>query len=237
MRQLLKSAVTIFADGAANYLKTMPKGKVAMSLCIPLLLVEGVFAPSAHALDSEKLYQLCSRFPLNSQCKDYQVPIALDNRAGKTGDCIFKNNEVESRGNCKIVVNDAGITIYQETGTTLKVIDDKKSTRTVQITPASVTAIQYREDTRDNTEGRIVNTILFGIGGLFTPDQKVSEIEINYTSTTPQDTSQGQSVNSLKVIVGRQTGRELRSQLEKFPVAQAENSQVKPQQPNPEPTK
>ncbi|MCM0590283.1 MAG: hypothetical protein KA716_08495 [Gloeotrichia echinulata DEX184] len=237
MRQLLKSAVTIFADGAANYLKTMPKGKVAMSLCIPLLLVEGVFAPSAHALDGEKLYQLCSRFPLNSQCKDYQVPVALDNRAGKTGDCIFKNNEVEIRGNCKIVVNDAGITIYQETGTTLKVIDDKKSTRTVQITPASVTAIQYREDTRDNTEGRIVNTILFGIGGLFTPDQKVSEIEINYTSTTPQDTSQGQSVNSLKVIVGRQTGRELRSQLEKFPVAQAENSQVKPQQPNPEPTK
>jgi hypothetical protein len=92
--------------------KICQKEKSLRSLCVPLLLVEAVFVPTAIALDGEKLYQLCSRFPLNSQCQGYETPISLDNRLGKTGDCIFKNNDVENRGLCKITVNEAGITIY-----------------------------------------------------------------------------------------------------------------------------
>ncbi|BAZ83179.1 MAG: hypothetical protein ACKO9I_23985 [Sphaerospermopsis kisseleviana] len=206
----------------------MQKSKFLGIVFIPLLLVEAVFVPTAHGLDARKLYQLCSRFPLNSQCQGYETPIALDDRAGKIGDCIFKNNEVESRGLCKITVNGTGITIYQETGKELEIINDKKSTRTVQITPTSVGRIQYREDEKGNTGAKIVNTILFGVAGLLlTPNKKVSEIEFDYTSTTPQDTSQEKSVNSLRVFIERETGREMRSQLEKITGRQAETPQTK----------
>jgi hypothetical protein len=205
----------------------MLKSKALGIVCIPLLLVEAVFIPAAHALDGKKLYQLCSRFPLNSQCQGYETPVALDDRTGKMGDCIFKNNEVESRGLCKITVNDTGITIYQETGEELEIINSKKSTRTVQITPTSVGRIQYREDEKGNTGAKVVNTILFGVAGLLlTPNKKISEIEFDY-STTPQDTSKEQSVNSLRVFVGRETGREMRSHLEKITGRQAEIPQVK----------
>ncbi|MEH2161180.1 MAG: hypothetical protein V7K38_09050 [Nostoc sp.] len=218
----------------ANCLKTMPKGKIAAISCVPLLLVEAVFIPAAIALDGEKLYHLCSHFPLNSQCKGYEAPISLSDRLGKTGDCIFKNNEVENRGLCKITVNETGITIYQETGKELKIINEQKSTRTIQITPTSVSKIEYREDEKNNTGAQVVSTILFGIAGsLLTPNKKVSEIQINYTSTTPQDTSQEQqSVNSLRVVVGRETGREMRSQLEKITDRQAETPQAKPEPTN-----
>jgi hypothetical protein len=57
---------------------------------------------------------------------------------------------------------------------------------------------------------------------------KNSEIQVNYTSTTPQDISQPEeSVNSLRVFVGRDTGREMRSQLEKITGRQAEVPQAK----------
>jgi hypothetical protein len=214
-------------------LKTMPKGKIAALACLPLLLVEAVFVPAAIALDGKKLYQLCSRFPLNSQCQGYEAPISLSDRSGKIGDCIFKNNEVEKRGLCKITVNETGLTIYQETGKELEVINDQKSTRTIQITPTSVSGIEYREDEKSNTGAQVVNTILFGIAGLLlTPNKKVSEVQISYTSTIPQDASQEESVNSLRIFVGRDTGREMRSQLEKITGRQAETPQAKP-----EPTK
>lgn len=115
MRQFFKSLVAISAVSAiAECIKIMPKG-VAMA-CIPLLLVEIVVIPSTYALEEIDLYQLCSSFPLNSKCKGYEAPIPLDKREGKTGDCTLKNNEGESRGICKIAVNEAGITIYQEIG-------------------------------------------------------------------------------------------------------------------------
>ncbi|MFN6538698.1 MAG: hypothetical protein RM021_020430 [Nostoc sp. EkiNYC01] len=130
----------------ANRLKAMPKGKIGAIVCVPLLLVEAVFVPAAIALDGEKLYQLCSRFPLNSQCQGYETPISLGNHSGKTGNCIFKKNEVENRGLCKITVNETGITIYQETGKKLEIINDQKPTRTIEITATSVSRIEYRED-------------------------------------------------------------------------------------------
>ncbi|MBD2517601.1 hypothetical protein H6G93_22005 [Nostoc sp. FACHB-973] len=215
----------------ANRLKAMPKGKIGAIVGLPLLLVEAVFVPAAIALDGEKLYQLCSRFPLNSQCQGYETPISLGNRSGKTGNCIFKKNEVENRGLCKITVNETGITIYQETGKKLEIINDQKPTRTIEISATSVSGIEYREDEKNNTDAKVLNTLLFGIAGLLlTPNKKVSEIQINYTSTTPQDTSQEQqSVDSLRLVVGRETGREMRSQLEKITGRQAEVPQAKPE--------
>lgn len=230
MKGFISTALITSSEGAIAYsLKTLVNGTIAASVCFPVLLIEAFFMPAAIALDEEKLYYLCSRFPLNSQCQGYEVPVSLENRSGKKGECIFKNNETENRGLCKINVNETGVTIYQEIGKTLKVLDNKKSTRTIQITPTSVSKIEYREGEKDNTGAKVTNTLLFGVAGLFlTPKNKVSEIAINYTSGSPQDTSQGeQSENYLRVVIGRDTGREMRSQLEKITGRQAETPEAK----------
>lgn len=225
MKRLISNA---FAT-SANCLKTMPKDIIWAIACFPLLLSETVFIPTATALDGKELYQLCSSFPLNSQCKDYEAPVPLDNRSGKKADCVFKNNEKEKRGACKINVSETGITIYQETGETLEIINDKKSTRTIQIQPTSVSKIEYREDEKANVDAIVANTLLLGVSGFpFNTRKKISEIQLNYTSITPQDTSpEQQNVDSLRIFVGRGTGREMRSQLEKITGLQAELPQAK----------
>ncbi|AFY42520.1 hypothetical protein Nos7107_1889 [Nostoc sp. PCC 7107] len=206
----------------------MPTRKIAAGVFFSLLLFESVFIAPVNALNAKELYQLCSSFPLNSRCQGYEAPISLDNRSGKKGDCILKKHDLEKRGNCKINVNETGITVYQEMGERLEIINDKKSTRIIQIFPNNISRIEYREDEKDNTDARVVNTLLFGITGfLLTPNKKISEIQINYASATPEDTSQEQqSMDYLRIFVGRGTGREMRSQLEKITGLQAETPQA-----------
>ncbi|MBD2487345.1 MULTISPECIES: hypothetical protein [Nostocales] len=206
----------------------MSKRKMAAGVLFPLLLLESVFIAPVNALNAKKLYQLCSSFPLNSRCQGYEVPISLDDRSGKKGDCILNKNDLEKRGNCKVNVNEIGVTIYQEMGEKLEIINDKKSTQIIQISPKEISRIEYREDEKDNTDARVVNTLLFGITGfLLTPNKKISEIQINYASATPEDTSQEQrSMDYLRIFVGRGTGREMRSQLEKITGLQAETPQA-----------
>ncbi|WP_190673448.1 hypothetical protein [Nostoc sp. FACHB-190] len=116
-------------------LKAMSKRKMAAGVLFPLLLLESVFIAPVNALNAKKLYQLCSSFPLNSRCQGYEVPISLDDRSGKKGDCILNKNDLEKRGNCKVNVNEIGVTIYQEMGEKLEIINDKKSTQIIQISP------------------------------------------------------------------------------------------------------
>jgi hypothetical protein len=211
---------------------------VSAIACFPLLFVQIILPPTASALDAEELYRLCSSSPFNSQCKGYETPVSLENRPGKAGSCIFKNNQVENRGTCKIAVNETSIIIYQETGSELEVLNNNKSTRTVEISPTSVTRIQYREDSKNNTEAQIVNTLLFGLAGLLsTPKTNLSEIQISYTPNAPQDSNQEQAANSLTVVVERGAGIEMRFQLEKVTARQAETPRAKPEEQKPESAK
>ncbi len=164
----------------------------------------GARASEAKPLIGEDLYQLCSSFPFNSQCKGYEIPVALDDRPGIAGFCLFLVNQVEKKGDCKVVASDNEILIYQEIDGKLKMLKDRASTRMVKITPSEVSRFEYREDTQDRSGARIVNTLLFGVwGGLFTRDRKTSEVQLIHLDST------------LTMVVDRNAGNEVRSRLEK----------------------
>ena len=164
----------------------------------------GARASEEKPLVGEDLYQLCSSFPLNSQCKGYEIPVALDDRPGMAGGCLFLVNQVEKRGDCKIAVNDAEIVVYHETAEKLKVLKDRASTRMVKIIPSEVSRFEYREDTQDRTGARVVNTLLFGLwAGLLTRDRKTAEFQLTYPDSL------------LTMVVDRNAGNGIRSQLEK----------------------
>ena len=170
---------------------------VCLSIVPPVMAEEKPLA-------SEDLYQLCSSFPFNSQCKGYEIPVALDDRPGMAGGCLFLVNQVEKRGDCKIVVSDAEILVYQETADKLKILKDRAATRTVKITPSQISRFEYREDTQDRTGARVVNTLLFGLwAGLLTRDRKTSEFQLTYPDAL------------LTLVVDRNAGNGVRSQLEK----------------------
>ena len=181
-----------------------------MSSVVATLVLLSVVPPIAARASEEKpligedLYQLCSSFPLNSQCKGYEIPVALDDRPGMGGGCLFLVNQVEKRGDCKIAVNDTEIVVYHEIAEKLKVLKDRASTRMVKIIPSEVSRFEYREDTQDRTGARVVNTLLFGLwAGLLTRDRKTAEFQLTYPDSM------------LTMVVDRNAGNAMRSQLEK----------------------
>jgi hypothetical protein len=80
-------------------------------LSLPLLLAPLVMQTPVQALESEDLYRLCSQFPHNAQCKGYEAPVPLEKRPGKMAACVVKLPESETKGACKVQVEDAEITL------------------------------------------------------------------------------------------------------------------------------
>ena len=182
-------------------IRVMP---VIASLALLSIVPPAAQASEGKPLVGEDLYQLCSSFPLNSQCKGYEIPVALDDRPGMAGGCLFLVNQVEKKGDCKIAVSDAEIVIYQENAEKLKVLKDRAPTRIIKIIPSEISRFEYREDTQNRTGARIVNTLLFGVwAGLLTRDRKTAEFQLTYPDSL------------LTMVVDRNAGNEMRSQLEK----------------------
>jgi hypothetical protein len=182
-------------------------------LLIPLIAIAPInLAKAAPAMDSEDLYRLCSSFPHNSQCKGYEAPIALDQRSGKSGGCVIKTIQMEYKGACKVAMDSDNITIYQEYGDGLSVLKNDKATKSFKIPNSSVNAIQYREGKRSNTGAAVVNTLIFGLPGLLlTPKKKYAEISTQHAAIELA----GSNLESTLLVFDRDTGLEMRFQLEK----------------------
>lgn len=58
----------------------------------------------ALANEQEDLFRLCSKFPFNSQCEGYEIPIPLDNRVGEEANCLF--SEAEKAEDCKVFLGE-----------------------------------------------------------------------------------------------------------------------------------
>jgi hypothetical protein len=180
-------------------------------LLLPLLLTQLAIPSLAHAMSSEDLYRLCSEFPHNSQCKGYEAPIGLAKRPGKTAACLIKTPEAELKGACKFQIDDQEITLYQEFGDNLSVLQNEKATRKIIIPNSDVSSIQYREGKKTNTGATVVNTLAFGLVGLFlTPKKKYAEVSVNYAVAGGSGDS-----NYAVMVLDRDTGLETRFQLEK----------------------
>jgi hypothetical protein len=193
---------------------------MAMSLfsSVPLsiaILMAAAPVMAEKPLIGEDLYQLCSSFPHNSQCNGYEIPIALADRPGQTGHCLFKEEEKEQGGDCKVVAEESEITIYQEVEGKLKVLKDRSPTRIVKLTRSQIGRFEYRQDREDRTGARVLTTLAFGLAGLLMePDRDVSQFFLDYSRPTT-DSAQKADVGMWTFMVDRSAVPNIRSQLEK----------------------
>lgn len=214
----------------------------------------------AQQLSEEDRYKLCSDSPSNAQCKGYEAPVLLKDRPGEAGACVMLTNKVESQTVCKLVVSEKKVIAYYEVGEKLRFLKKRKATREIQINSSDIKALQYQEGSKDNSTARVVNTLLFGLGGLFTRNKAVSEIAIDYTIPSPIESTSATvetqsevsdtlaeiplatanaeaNVNQIKIVVRRKTGKSLRLQLEQLTGIQAEvPTPPEEKQPEPEPS-
>lgn len=110
----------------------------------------------------------------------------------------------------------------------------KKQLKKSRSHPTILKQIRYREAKKDNSTARVVNTIVFGLPGLFgTRDKQVSEIDLEYipnsettkaeseTSVVSADSPE-ETKNTLRIIVKRKTGEKLLTQLQDLTGLRAE---------------
>ncbi|MFB2897265.1 hypothetical protein ACE1CI_30485 [Aerosakkonemataceae cyanobacterium BLCC-F50] len=199
-----------------------------------LIVILALAPVSAQLVNEPDLAELCSTSPLNSRCTGYSREVALEKRPGEAGACVLIINGVNTETVCKLTITGQTIAAYYEFGDKVRAIDNEKATQEIQISPNNIKAIRYREAKKDNSTARVVNTIVFGLPGLFgTRDKKVSEIEIEYipnseTTKTGSETSvvsadsPEATKNTLRIIVKRKTGEKLLTQLQELTGLKAE---------------
>ena len=126
------------------------------------------------ANSQEDLFQLCSRFPLNSQCEGYDVPIPLDNRRGEEAKCLLSG--AEDAAACRLLLGEELLSVYVEFGDGLRVLGGAHDTTEVIIPLSTIESFEYSEDSKVDA-GAI---IAFGLAGLFMKD-KTATFDIRYT--------------------------------------------------------
>lgn len=163
----------------------------------------------ATAEDEVDIHTLCSKFPLNSRCQGYQIPVPLDERSGDLGECSLKTGETTKDGDCKVLLAEQKITIYMEEGEELEILKGNKTTREYNILLKDITALSYKKASRTPTSRRVRNFLLFGVlGAALTRPDKLAEIDIGFTD------SQNQAVPStLSLLLKRDTGINLKDKL------------------------
>ncbi len=208
------------------------QSRVVATCCLPMLALELAAPLLVRAMDSEDLYQLCAAFPLNSQCKGYAAPVPLSQRSGKDAGCIIKGPEKETKGACKVSLENDEITLYQEIGTDLSILNNRKSTSVVKIPTQSVSRIQYRETKKLNAGNAVFNTLAFGLIGLaLTKKRTYAEIAVSYGD--PSITANGAAAGDVTVILDQKSGLAMRAQLEQATGKTAETPGQKPVETKP----
>ena len=154
------------------------------------------------AEESDKLYNLCSKFPYNSQCKDYKAPIPLDKRPGKKARCLLSSNQKAKK--CKVNLTEDSINFYFETGDGMAVLDGKKDTKKMGISFKTIKSLSYSEKKKTDVGA----VLAFGLWGLLAK-KKTSTISIR-SQQEIDETKQQQAV----FVTRRSLGRKMRQELE-----------------------
>ena len=139
------------------------------------------FAQPGLALSEEELYALCSKYPHNTQCEGYDIPIPLSRRDGETGLCDLTMAGESVTDVCKVALGDLGLTAYVEVGDRIGLMDDQRRTQVYEIANDSIVSLAYSEDESVNSERLARNIFLFGLlGAAFTEPDRVSQVEIGF---------------------------------------------------------
>ena len=184
----------------------------AIVLVTPLILMN-----PTHSAESEvDLYRFCSRFPFNSRCKGYEIPLSLEERAGDRGECLLKSNNLNltQSNSCKAVVRDANLVVYLEEGKPLDFLDEQRATREIIIPLNKVITLDYSEYKRNNYSNFVNFGIIGGIMGAIGADQEtLSEIEISFTTPLAPGV---ENLEFLTFVTEKETGAMLQGQLKQF---------------------
>lgn len=161
----------------------------------------------AQEVDND-LFNLCSKFPLNSKCKDYETPISLENRSGEQAKCIFSGQEKPEK--CKVNVTDSSLEFYTETGEKLDILEEAKDTKELTIPFSAIKSFSYSEKKKTDVGA----VLAFGVWGLFAK-QKTSTFNFDLE---PKEKIRGEGEIAIPkqavFLVKRSTGREIRQNLE-----------------------
>ncbi len=152
--------------------------------------------------EADKLYNLCSKFPYNSRCEGYEVPVSLENRSGKKAKCLLSTNEKTK--DCKVNITDNQLTFYVETGDNMTVLDGEKNTKQVSIPFKTIKSLSYSEKKKTDVGA----VIAFGLWGLLAK-KKTSTISIRFQEEL-EETRQQQVI----FVTRRSIGRKMRQDLE-----------------------
>ena len=170
------------------------------------LILASLFPPYSVAQETEiDLFNLCSKFPLNSKCKGYEAPISLKIRPGDQAQCIVSGQEKAEK--CKVNITDDSLKFYMETGKELTVLDDSKDTKELVITLTVVESFSYSEKKKTD----IGAVLALGVWGLFAK-KKTSTFNFRLE---PQEEAEEKTIPKQVVfVVPRKVGREMRENLE-----------------------
>jgi uncharacterized protein YjbI with pentapeptide repeats len=139
------------------------------------LIISSLLSQSSLAQEeiAPELYELCAKFPLNTKCKEIEVPISLKDRMGETASCQLFLGEFQKNAACKISFKDNTLIFYQEQGDKLERLEDERATVEYKIPLDRIFLtnkqiwnsiyrweIAYLEDTEAETKNSSNNLIL-----------------------------------------------------------------------------
>jgi uncharacterized protein YjbI with pentapeptide repeats len=142
------------------------RSKFLTLACLTITLVLTSEFSLAQEKNAQEIYNLCSKFPLNSRCEGIDKPIALKARNGEEVVCNFtfdpgifkqpqrysvlddivglKSYGIMQPGGCKLVVSEDNLIVYQEQGNKVAILNDKRSTSETKINSDSVFISNYQ---------------------------------------------------------------------------------------------
>lgn len=178
-------------------------GTILLSLAfvVPMELIQ--------ASDTDRLFSLCSKFPHNSKCKNYQAPIPLKSRSGEEALCLFPNQEEAEK--CKVLLTEELLTFYMETGKALTVLEGAKNTQESSFAVSAIESFSYSEKKKTD----IGAVLAFGLWGLLAK-KKTSTFNIYFepTETTEEVNTTENSPKKALFVIKRKIGREMRQDIE-----------------------
>ncbi|MDJ0633549.1 MAG: hypothetical protein QNJ34_10210 [Xenococcaceae cyanobacterium MO_188.B29] len=170
------------------------------------MIVASLFPTYSVAQETEMdLFNLCSKFPLNSKCKGYEAPISLKSRPGEQAQCIVSGQEKAEK--CKVNITDESLKFYMETGKELSILDDSKDTKELVIPLTVVDSFSYSEKKKTD----IGAVLALGVWGLFA---KKKTSTFNFRLEPQEEAEEKIIPQQVVFVVQRKLGREMRENLE-----------------------
>ena len=183
--------------------------KMKKQLLITLTILGSLFHSYSFAQEIDNdLFNLCSKFPLNSKCKNYEAPIPLENRVGEQAQCLFSGQEKPEK--CKVNITDSSLEFYTETGEGLNVLEGDKDTQELIIPLTAIESFSYSEKKKTDVGA----VLALGVWGLFA-QKKTSTFNFRL-EPKEEIIEEGESAipNQAVFLIKRSTGREMRQNLE-----------------------